>query len=88
MAVAEEFVQFVQPIVRKDSRFTNIALHPFTGSGGSLSVSGELLSDKDAQDLKRIIETNKPPVTVIYRVVVIPLELQEEIKKADQKALK
>ena len=81
MAAAEQHIQTLRPMLQQDARFTNIALHPFTGAGGSLSVSGELLSDKDLADLKQIVATSKPPVEIFYRVNVIPPELQDELRK-------
>ena len=81
MAAAEQHIQVLRPMLLQDSRFTNIALHVFTGAGGSLSLSGELLSDRDLEDLKQIVETSKPPVEVVYHVTVIPPELLEDWKK-------
>ena len=82
MAAAGRHLSILLPVLQQDSRFTNIALHPFSGSGGSLSVSGELFSDKDLLDLKQKVEASKPPVEVVYHVVIIPPELQDEMKKA------
>ena len=88
MALAEQHIQVLRPMLLQDSRFTNIALHAFTGSGGSLSLSGELLSDRDLADLKHIVETSKPPVEVVYHVTVIPPELLEDWKKAKSESPK
>ena len=86
MAAAEQHIQILRPMLQQDSRFTNIALHPFTGAGGSLSVSGELLSDRDLADLKQMVVTSKPPVEVVYHVFVIPPELQEEMRKTNSES--
>src|SRR6185436_18657088 len=88
MAAAEQHIQVLRPMLQQDPRFTNIALHPFTGAGGSLSLSGELLSDRDLADLKQLVETSKPPMKVVYHVTVIPPELLEDRKKAKSESPK
>lgn len=84
MAAARQHIQILRPALQQDSRFTNIVLHPFTGAGGSLLVSGELLSDAALTDLKQVVVTSKPPVEIVYHVYVIPLELQDEIRKTNK----
>jgi len=87
MAAAEQHIHILRPMFQQDSRFTNIVLYPFTGAGGSLSISGELLSDKDFADLKQVAGTSKPPVAVVYNVFVVPPELQEEIRKTNSETI-
>jgi len=84
MAQAEQHIQILRPMLQSDARFTNITLHPFTGAGGSLSLSGELLSESDLAELKQIVLASKPPVEVVYRVYVIPPELQDERRKTNR----
>ena len=84
MAAAEQHIRILRPVLQQDSRFTNIMLDAFSGAGGSLAVSGELLSDKDLADLKQIVATTKPPVEVVYQVVVIPPELLDEMRKTNK----
>ena len=82
MAAAEQHIQILRPMLQQDPRFTNLSLHVFTGAGGSLSLSGELYSDRDLADLKQIVQTSKPPVEVVYHVFVVPPELLEDWKKS------
>src|SRR6266404_3464340 len=71
IAAAERHIPKLLPMLQKDSRFISIKLHSFTGSDGSLMVSGELFSESDLQDLKKIVEASKPPVAVVYNVPVL-----------------
>jgi hypothetical protein len=80
MAAAEEHVHVLRPMLQQDPRFTNIALHPFTAAGGSLSVSGELPSELELSDLKQLVASSKPPVQVVYDVRVTPPEVLEMIR--------
>ncbi|MBI5384347.1 MAG: hypothetical protein HZA90_06625 [Verrucomicrobia bacterium] len=82
MAAAGQHIQILRPMLQQDSRFTNIALHAFTGVGGSLSLSGELYSDRDLAHLKQLVQASKPPVEVVYHVFVVPPELLEDWKKS------
>ena len=82
IAAAEQHIQILRPMLQQDSRFTNIAVHVFTGAGGSLALSGELYSDRDLADLKEVVQSSKPPVEVVYHVFVVPPELLEDWKKS------
>jgi hypothetical protein len=84
MAAAKEHIEILRPMIHQDARFTNIKLYPFTGRGGSLSVSGELLSDRDLADLKEIVERSKPPVQIAYHVGVIPPGLLDELSRTNK----
>ena len=70
-AAAEHHIPILKPLLTNDSRFTNISLYPFTGSGGSLEISGDLFTDRDLADLKRIVDSSSPPVTIVWQVQVI-----------------
>jgi hypothetical protein len=87
IAAAEQHIQVLQPMLRQDPRFTNIALHSFTGSGGSLMVAGGLFSETDLQDLKKLVEASKPPVTVVYNVIVCPPELRQELSGTNKESI-
>lgn len=76
MAAAERHIPVLQAVLERDSRFTNLALRPYTGHDGSLKISGELYADADLQDLKKIVEASKPPVAVVYAVPVFPPEFR------------
>jgi len=80
MAAAEQHIYMLRPMLQQDTRFTAIALHPFTGSGGSLSVSGELGSERDLSALKQLVASSQPPVEIVYHVSVIPPELMDLLK--------
>jgi hypothetical protein len=72
LAAAGRHIPVLLPALRKDARFAALELFPFTGGDGCLLVRGTLNSESDLEDLKRLIETSKPPVAVLYGVVVIP----------------
>ena len=80
MAAAEQHIQILLPKLHQDARFTNIVLHSYTGSGGSLMVSGELFSESDLQELKTMVEVSKPPVKVVYYVPVYPPESRQDLE--------
>ena len=88
MAAADRHIPFLLPMLQKDSRFTNIIVHTFTGANGSLLVTGELLSEDALRDLKRVVEASKPPVAVLYHVDVIPPELLQELSKPNTEITK
>ena len=84
MAAAAQHIPILRPLLQKDVRFTNITLSVYSGgANGSLAIDGELPSERDLQDLKQIVELSKPPVEVVYHVLVIPPELQEEMQKTN-----
>jgi hypothetical protein len=78
MAAAERHIPILQAVLERDSRFTNLALRPYTSHDGSLKISGELYADADLQDLKKIVEASKPPVAVVYAVPVLPPEFRQQ----------
>ena len=85
MAAAERHIEILRPLLQQDFRFTNIALYPFSAAGGSLSVSGELVSEQDLSDLKQLVDRSRPPVEVVYSVSVIPHELLQLQKTTEEK---
>jgi len=36
-----------------------------------LEISGDLFTDRDLADLKRIVDSSSPPVTIVWQVQVI-----------------
>jgi hypothetical protein len=81
MAAADKHIPILLPMLQKDSRFTNITVHTFTGANGSLFIAGELPAESDLRDLKQMVEASKPPVAVVYHVDIIPPELLQELSK-------
>lgn len=78
MAAAERHIPFLSAMLERDSRFTNLSLRPYTAHDGSLKIAGELCTDDDLRDLKKIVESSRPPVTVVYAIPVIPMEFRQK----------
>jgi hypothetical protein len=72
MASAERHIPKVRALIGKDARFRDVWLAPYTGFGGSLTVSGYVDSTGDLTDLKRLVESTEPPVNVSYGISVGP----------------
>jgi hypothetical protein len=70
MERADDHARKILPILRADKRFDRVKLHSFTGSFGSLLVSGQVDTDKDRDDLKKLVTMSKPPVRVLYALIV------------------
>jgi hypothetical protein len=81
MAAAERHIPILLPLLQKDSRFTNFTVSVFTGQNGSLIIDGQLYSEKDLQDLKKMVDSSSPPVAVVYNVRVYPPEYRQELEK-------
>lgn len=78
---ALQHIQVILPMLQRDSRFTRLWLRPSPDSDSSIAISGKLFSEADLQELKKIVEASRPPVTVVYHVKVLPPELRPELGK-------
>ena len=80
MRRAEKHAEKLRPVLRVDARFQHIRLGAFTGAGGSLSVSGEVESEEDRKELKRIIMESNPPTEVVF--LILSREQLRKLKKS------
>lgn len=62
----------VLPLVQRDLRFTNVTLDMFTCGDGGLWVHACLRSDRDSNDLVRLVESTHPPVPTRYEIYIDP----------------
>lgn len=81
MAAAEGHLPTLLTLLKHDGRFDEIALNEFSGSGGSILVSGTVESEDELQSLKATVLSSNPPVTVVYHVDVMPPELKKQIEQ-------
>jgi hypothetical protein len=71
MRLAERSIPKVRALIAQDSRFADVRkLHTVTVKGGSLAIRGEVASESDLADLKRIVCTAFPEVNVAWGVKV------------------
>lgn len=54
----------LENLLHRDSRYAKVMPSVWTGGGGEILVRGELSSMADLDDLKKIIQTSQPPVSV------------------------
>lgn len=67
----------LDPVIRSDSRFTDVHLGEFTGGGGRLMVYGRVHSTEALSDLQAIVDESNPPVNVEWRVEVWEVPVDE-----------
>ena len=72
MAKARAHAPKVIALLRLDPRFDNVKAEEFTGQGGSLIVRGDVASNTDLKDLRRLVESTSPPVHVAWFVHAYP----------------
>jgi hypothetical protein len=70
MRLAQDHIQLLEPYLRNDSRFDEVHLSGFTGSGGSLMVRGRLATQADVDEVRRIVEQSNPPCPVVLYISV------------------
>lgn len=68
LRTAELHVPALQSRLNQDARFAGLKAGIWTGEGGCLSVHGVLTSETDLPELKKLVETSKPPVGVVYHL--------------------
>jgi hypothetical protein len=81
IAAAKQHIPILKPLIENDGRFTNIILSQFTGSGGSLCISGDVFTDKDLSDLKRLVDSSSPPTAIVWEVQVLSQSKRDLLKK-------
>jgi len=69
---AERYIPVVQAALGQDARFTEVRFGFFSkvGDSGSLMVLGQVDSEDDLKELKKIVESTSPPIVVKYKVEV------------------
>ena len=70
MRRADRHIESLGPWVSADPRFDNVEFLSYTGQGGSLHVSGTVATEQDAAALSSMVRESKPPVEVVFRVIV------------------
>lgn len=75
-AAVREYITRVQPLLAADSRFKEVRLMGYSCDNVMypyMPIFGTVLSQKDWDDLNRIIQTSKPPVSIwVPSVRVVP----------------
>jgi hypothetical protein len=84
MVFAVRHIRVLEPKVRADARFRNIIFSSWTGADGSLKIDGEVASDADFEELRRIVAESKPPVITLLAINVGP---QHQIRTAEFRPL-
>jgi hypothetical protein len=77
IAAAERHIPALLPVLAKEARFAGVELKAYTALNGSLLANGEVASDADLTELKKIVTASQPPVEVIYKVRVISPEMRK-----------
>ena len=71
---AAKHIAIIDPAIRADSRFQKAILHTHPRGHGCISVDGEVASDQALNDLQHLMNNSRPPVLVMWGVVVSPDE--------------
>ena len=66
MRAAREHLPTLAPLLAADAAFSKVVCSDFTGSGGSLSLRGDLADRVAFERLREIVASTHPPVTVWY----------------------
>jgi hypothetical protein len=66
LKVAGNHAPIINALLQHDMRFAKVQAGSWTGEGGCISIFGELNSESDLPDLKKIVELSKPPLRVLY----------------------
>ena len=70
MRRADRHILTLRRRITADPRFADVRLLYYTGQGGSLHVSGTVATEQDAAALLSVVRESKPPVEVVFRVIV------------------
>src|SRR5258706_7922406 len=73
LAAAQEHASRLEPEIHRDPRFKDVKLGAYTGDGGCLWVIATLASDRDSNDLHRLVEASHAPVPTLYTITVVPI---------------
>ena len=69
---AKEFATVIEPVVRAEQRYDGVVVSGgYTGrpgAGGSVLMRGSLLAAGDAQDLRTLVESLRPPVAIVWQL--------------------
>jgi hypothetical protein len=69
MKLAEKHLPIVLQVLAANDEFKNLRVNVYTGSGGSLIVSGNLANENELERLKQLIAKTEPPTAVVYKIV-------------------
>ncbi len=65
--LVRKHIEYILPVLTEEHRFANIKLYEYTANDG-LRVTGTVASEKDLQDLKRLIQTPNFSLPVQWNV--------------------
>ena len=80
MAAAGRHLPSLLKLLKHNERFDEIVLKEYSGEGGSILVKGTVKSEEELQSLKATVLASNPPVPVLYRVDIMPVELKKQIE--------
>ena len=88
MGIAEKFADlYISPLIKKEKKFNNVLAGSSTANNGCITVQGVVNSEADLKELKTLVKSTNPPLTVDWSKLYV-IEGSSELQKISEKEKK
>ena len=83
--ISEKFnTDHLSPLIMNHSKFGDLQTGIYTGKGGCLAVNGWVKTEKDLEELKSLVNTINPPLSVHWTIKIEDILLKDLIENEDK----